>query len=486
MGPDRLARIQNPPKDVREKLQSLELHKQAREELSRRLIEETAQCVRLEQELASYYSSIAPIHDCPTETLLSIFSFYLKENPLLARRLMLVCRRWYGIVVGHARFWTEINIKFDTNAHLLHVIDSSNLYIEACRRNGGHSPVTIELDFSGLGLSSRHGVYSTQWMKSIGRDVLNYSPNRSEYSSPSSHSGTDENEDDPTASKAEEVTSEEPFQGIRATELVKTLLGDFGDVMLRCVSMRLRLPRRSRLAMEIWGALSFDAPLLEALWLFDWSSRPGGFKRLTSLKQLQVQEISDFWFIQGIHEAPLKILSVYTDLGTSIDLNINQFAGLIRLTITSVFGHLFQIGSPTEHLHLPLLRRLDLHGRFTAINRVRFDVPVLQYLYMRNETWYDSERPSLPNITVTNVKWTNLDAYDRWSRHGARNHLASVLNHFGNSETLIMPIVGKKIITSILDELKANGSLPGKWREVVLEEAAKPVEVLDIRKEWQI
>jgi len=430
-----------------------------------RVVEETKEICRLEKELAPYYSSIAPVHDCPAEILSAIFRFCLEETPRLTRHLMLVCKQWYHVVVGDATLWTKISVSFDTPSSMQEVIRSTNLYIEACNRYSCNLPIDLELNFGGLVLSPRRGVYPLKWREAT------------ELKSSASSDASGEETDAAENAIADPTAAPDPIQ---ATKLVPALLGHNSSVLGRCGAIYLVFPHNASLAQAIWLSLSFDTPELNRLSIYDAGlayqtygrTFSGGFKHLSALKHLEIDEVPNLDFIDQIGDVPLESLSLYTDLGASGALGLDRYTGLIVLTISCTYASFeLEEGIPSNRLSLPLLRELILIGNFTAINEVQFDLPQLQYLYIQHEASESAEGfVSLPSVSAPTVDWTNRDPYhDLWSRRGARIHLTGVLTNFLNSEFLIMPVRGKKILLSVIQDLRAAGSVPGKWREVSLE-----------------
>src|SRR5258708_21204789 len=66
--------------------------------------------VDIKRALAQVYSFIAPIRRLPDDILFLIFQKHQGDwaNSLL--RLMLVCRKWHGVVSSHPALWAHISI----------------------------------------------------------------------------------------------------------------------------------------------------------------------------------------------------------------------------------------------------------------------------------------------------------------------------------------------------------------------------------------
>lgn len=102
-------------------------------------------------------SGRAPIHKCPDEVLLHIFSRYL-ETPLgshrsqhpYIRRLLLMCKRWNYVIMNTSSLWARIEI-IDPYA-LFDYPNKKSLvsYIKACVQRSKELPLDVELDLSFL------------------------------------------------------------------------------------------------------------------------------------------------------------------------------------------------------------------------------------------------------------------------------------------------------------------------------------------------
>lgn len=108
-----------------------------------------------EEHIQSSYidSRINVIHKCPDEVLLHIFSYYLENNPSSygsqhphIRRLLLICKRWYPIVMNARNLWARIEIKDAYD--LLDYPNHKSLvpYIKACIERSNGLPLDIELN----------------------------------------------------------------------------------------------------------------------------------------------------------------------------------------------------------------------------------------------------------------------------------------------------------------------------------------------------
>lgn len=102
-----------------------------------------------------------PIQESPGEILLIIFNLYLADDPRLVRRLMLVCKRWYFIIINTPQIWTYISFKipwwypddasYPTSLSPKHQFETTTMpFIRACLKHVGLSLLHIHADFRHL------------------------------------------------------------------------------------------------------------------------------------------------------------------------------------------------------------------------------------------------------------------------------------------------------------------------------------------------
>lgn len=438
MRADRSERIQNPPPEIREKLDALRVCQALIRDLNQRLRNAQRNLNKLETELALYHASVAPIQDCPPEVLSIIFEFYLGSNPLRIRSLMLVCQVWYDILVTNPLFWTDIPISFQGNGSIHQSLPSANRYLVTCCQNSAQVLLDLTLDFSHLTFSLKHGVI-TKTSKSSVRYA---------------------------------------HQPIDSMHFIPSLLEGCPNVIERCRSITLIFPDSEMLCLDIWRSLHSNAQNLANLSISSVGhaynsareSFVGGFGNLSSLKSLTLDEVPDMRFLP-ISCSLIEELELCTDLGRSGHLDLDRFTALETLTILHT-THRWSAESttPTSLLSLPNLRQLFLIGNFTAINNVTFSLPKLERVYIQQTSGDRVSRPELPNLNVLNVGWSNLDCQTGLWSHGSRAQLKKVLTHFINSEALTVPARSKKTLVAILEKFERHGSVPGSWKKVVLED----------------
>jgi len=172
-----------------------------------------------------------------------------------------------------------------------------------------------------------------------------------------------------------------------------------------------------------------------------------------------------------LDHAGIEDMEICTDLGWSGTLQLDRFTGLKRLTILYT-SHRWSSESalPTETLTLLGLRELLLIGNFTSIGRIRFTVPNLEHIYVQQTSGETGIQPDLPNVDAPNVAWSNLNCETGSWSHGSRSQLRRVLVHFKRSEALTIPARSRKVLISILEKFRKEGSMPGTWKKFILED----------------
>ena len=126
------------PADKTEIIKRLERMKKRVVDLEQQLVDAQQTCIDLEKEVQEYLlptcTSSKPINyinRCPPEILLIIFTFTLKGDyhPLI-RRLLLVCKSWYSLIMNTPILWSRVHAILDTTRVWSKL--SLRPYIEAC------------------------------------------------------------------------------------------------------------------------------------------------------------------------------------------------------------------------------------------------------------------------------------------------------------------------------------------------------------------
>jgi hypothetical protein len=83
----------------------------------------------------------------PVETLGQIFTFYLLGRPKYIRRLLLVCRRWYEVVMAHRNLWTDIRFH-SSYVQIEGLLDGDLRFVDVCYERSGSLGLNVTFDMS--------------------------------------------------------------------------------------------------------------------------------------------------------------------------------------------------------------------------------------------------------------------------------------------------------------------------------------------------
>jgi hypothetical protein len=86
---------------------------------------------------------------CPLEILVEIFQIYLTTNHRHIRRLLLVCKKWYNLVMNTPSLWNRIDVRFSepSTGRSLHFIP----YVQACKQRSENLKLEVTLDLEAVG-----------------------------------------------------------------------------------------------------------------------------------------------------------------------------------------------------------------------------------------------------------------------------------------------------------------------------------------------
>jgi hypothetical protein len=86
---------------------------------------------------------------CPVEIFIEIFQTYLAPNHLRIRTLLLVCKKWYELVMRTPSLWNRVVVRFPEPS----VDRPFGLipYVEACKKRSGNLKLEVTLDLEVIG-----------------------------------------------------------------------------------------------------------------------------------------------------------------------------------------------------------------------------------------------------------------------------------------------------------------------------------------------
>ena len=457
------------PVEVKKKIEALTRARGLVKKFTKKLQAAQKECDWLEKELAGYLDATAPVHACPPEVLSVIFQFYLKENPRMLRLLMLVCRRWYNIVVNDPTLWAKIRIRIDENdSDYKQLALEESLYTKACLQRSQSCLLDINIDLVFL----QHT--STRVVRSMNEHIKKLL-------------GADSHIADNVEDWIEQLDVERfDLLAINADgnpsyilDVIKTLVGNNGEHMSRWSILGLSLPAFDKqLAFQVWRLFEGETPNLTHLavdkvgYAYDnlGSQFSCAFPNLSAIKFLIAGPAPNLDFLALSFEI-LEHLVVVTDIGKPGSLDLNRFQWLRVLNIICPphvsSPWVSDTTPPATYLSLSHLKSLTFSGCFTNINSVQFDLPALTDLALDTSQYGPSDiSHQLPNINAPTI-WWKFHADD-----GSLNLvfillLKLVLVHFKQSHTLYVHSSMSNHLISAIRALELQGQWPGNWEYIM-------------------
>lgn len=282
------------PPNIEALLNSLETSQNNVSYLEEKLSLARQECHRLEKEFAEYQASIAPIHTCPPEVLSEVFNFYLLENPRIIRRLLLVCRQWYNVAVNDPRLWNRIFISIGDEWDVRGVAASIQRRVKLCLERSGTLPLEIDLALHGLCYIDNHlvrkakDILANDGLVELFQRFLDWA-----------WDDVDLEEEHP------EIV--ETYSAHNFDSIIREIVGEQGEILLRWGSFHLSPPERTELIYIIWDQLGGPTPNLKCLNIRlgdarnETGKRPMPFSNLSALTYLDLYGIDTHNFEQLNH-----------------------------------------------------------------------------------------------------------------------------------------------------------------------------------------
>jgi F-box-like len=455
---------QYPPK-IEELLKSMEKAQIRIENLSQQLNTAKSEYTRLKIEWKAYKASIAPIRTCPPEVLSIIFHLYLRENPRLVRRLLLVCKEWYSLVVNDPRMWNRIPVTIPDEWDVESTAVPIERRIKCCLQRSGTLLLELELnlgslrsaedtiiekirtfltdDVSAHDLATWDTIY--EWSQGLDLDELMTSPLIATTYTPKS-----------------------------IFDIVRQLIGDTGEIMARWGSLKLHLPEPDmQVVMDIWQIFAWPAPNLSRMVIRcseDMGDYPDelavGFPDISSLKHLDIFDTESLEFLK-LESSSLESLVIYRGVHYWNSIGLARFTQLQRLEVTDLHGNFEHVERFT--IHLPKLRHLILNGDVKNLDAVNFRVPVLHALDLVRGG-HDGFHP-LPKLQSLHVRWETVRTRRiLWSPTQLLEEMKRILVQFDNAVKFTINEFARSALMETVQSLYANGELPSALETIVVEE----------------
>jgi F-box-like len=447
---------------------------------------------QLKGELDEYHARITPtpINSCPSEILSMIFKLYVPEDDddtWHKGQLLLVCKRWYTLVVNDPTMWTTINIFAPPRWGMRSWSDSTRSYLESCVERSRAMSLNIDLNFTLLQTTSEQLIERLRWgffqlpsctPTEDGGELIEGWLRNLYYG---------DLEDD--------VNTTFDCLPNHAIELIAKLAGMDEDIMERCESFTLWFPSAIQLCSAMWEQLAPQTINLSRLHLISlcWDKLLSSYyEDDNAVPKLSLPQVNDIrigalygWdrFL-SFDPSSLHKLSVNTSFEKDFFSEIGRFDQLQTLTLLPSMSNKSVIMDRDlpNRVYLPVLQELVLLGYFINLDAVKFHLPRLKRLVVGWGMAFSSIQYAMPMVQPPEVHWAPVDEPD--SREDtlrlADKVIRSFLLHYASSDCFSVTFFLKDNALKVLKVLSTEGLLPPKWRTVSFHDKFGSIESMQI------
>jgi hypothetical protein len=413
------------------------------------------------------------INKCPVEILVEIFHLYLTPRHRRIRTFLLVCKKWYDVVMKTPSLWAQIDLyfppapRFDRSFGFIP-------YIQACKQRSMNLPLNINLDLQDIG--------NTRDYHSYVLDSL-YMWECADCLYDTLSDALDKIDD-----VHECLAFEKPVKEL--AKILVSLVGDGSKDMIRWLNVRILLPSDEESIRAI-------APACACL---------GG--PMNSLRNLSVEGLDkwleiasddeDFQNIPGPYDwsrierlkARFDISSIPTrcpflkhlDIDLDTGFNALELSELTSLETLAITTYTYSLEQPT--LALNLLRQRNTQHHFPHLHSMsitgyvpedwfeafKFDLPSLRYFSMHllgpgllSSKPFDTKFPrAFPRtvrfkIGMIHDEDTGIAKLGVWNDVDSRDAAYQILHHFSSAEEVIFSGFDEKMVREVVSDRINSG-----------------------------
>jgi hypothetical protein len=410
---------------------------------------------------------------CPIEILVEIFQMYLTTSHHHIRRLLLVCKKWYKLVMNTPSLWNRINVRFPdpSDGRSLRFIP----YVQACKQRSEDLKLEVTLNFEAIGdAEDYHNDVIWSHIHGECADCLfeGLNPHYSHQSECTIY----------------EQRKEEVINTVRA------LVGEDSKDMARWSSFDLTLPYMNGGIKEIAPALFLLDGSTNSLhnlsihnlgdW-FDLSSDDemfGQFPGLTDCSRVERLKLRR----TNIDSIPVQYSSIkHLDIFINHErdlLSISNLDSLETLEMIVLGPSDSEVDLPRQNnvrLSFPCLRSMEITGDFDNdwFEALNFDTPLMRNFSLNLWEWhrpsgdpFDMKFPKISSRIVTfkaeTARMVSSGNSRAWKNREFEVAFDQVLRHFSSAERIIFRLSTDEIIRRVLlDRIISGQQCPTVYME---------------------
>lgn len=390
---------------------------------------------------------LAPIHRCPDEVLQTIFELYLISSHDKIRCLLLVCVRWYEVIMDSPKLWARIHISCPISLFTHPKAQSKLGYIRACVERSRNVPLILDLDFLSFPSCS-------EYIKLAMRE--------------SAKAITDEGEHASICSRVGGLiwNYQSPLYVAKVDMIVDNLVGIQRTNLNRWSSLTLKLPTNRDLAWNIWKRFGGSFPSLEHLEITNIPEQPQEEQPqlftpdFSNVRRLSISRTT--YSLQHLSLSSTNLISLEITLHytLSILLELSQFTMLRELGLrgTSESGQL-SLPSPIT-LALPNLEILELGGCYQDLCSVNLEFPALKRLILDPSVKF----LPLPRLSPQFIHWNCVS----WLSKDLRSDISTLISTSPYVEKVVVNLLWNQVrVEATSCHCREDGELPFKHLTVI-------------------
>jgi hypothetical protein len=450
---------------------------------------------QLERELDEYKGSISPtpINSCPPEILSMIFKLSMPEGANFRHlgHLLLVCRKWNGLILNDPNMWNRISLVSPRKWDIKSWASSTRSYLELCVERSRASRLDIELHF---------GFLQTVKQQLIDRLYLGFF-----------HLSSD-NQEEKDSDLLDEWLESLDFYHLEsdlcsttkdclpdhAVHLIKVLAGMDRGVVQRWERLTITFPASGHMTLEIWQEIAPHTANLSHLEIIDldWEDFLEIYAEqdeddplsipiwsIPQIKTLEIKTLIGWHRFLSLDPSSLRGLTVDMSLEEEFFSQIAQFSGLDTLTLVSP---IFDADAPLDpsiqaRISLPRLEELVIHGEYDGLDAVKWELPSLKRLRIAMG-WRLPTKPIMLMVQPSEVYWdaNRVSYYHQGILKIADKAIREFLLYYTSADRFSVTSFLKENTLKVLKELSKEGVLPSGWRTVSFHDASDSVETMHV------
>lgn len=432
----------------------------------------------IQHELAKTLST-RTIDRCPPEILSIIFKYFILDQPSHVRRLLLVCRRWYDLVVQDPQMWNIIRVTVpEQEWNIESWKQSIQPFIKTCLERSRSAHLQVDLDFTNL-QGPREQIMDKLdqgfWKSSEEAALEDGDALLLEWL------GSLDYDDILDQEFVAKCVPDHVFC------LIDLIVGQDGRNMERWQSLKIAFPIAPELSLLIWPKLMRPTPSLSDIQFIHsghlrdlGSNDPLPF--FESTQCARVGDFADWHTFSRMFPTSLRELTVGISSELAFFRGLTSFTNLTKLCVKSIFGTIDGVVGDCA-ISLPVLREFQLVGKFSSVlEKIEFHFPTLEEFVLEWGAYVHVQtKPWLPAVHASRLRWNVGNTPIDLITDVSKGVLRTILHRYTNTKGLCVPAFVKTVLLGLLKEIFDDGILCNSWEVVSFHDMSGILETVRVK-----